>query len=181
MKKASRGQPVTPRSATGGGATLPRRRAQAGVILTALLVLAGVIVLFSLPTDQRGQGFGLPGEGDAAAYASLGTQGPTFDSAARLVQALADRGVTCEGLESRPARSGELDAGRCQLGADDALIRVFENPDSRNRYLASMGALLGGADAEAVPSVAGPNWLVSTDTAATAQIVQESIAGQVLP
>ncbi|MBA3777842.1 MAG: hypothetical protein H0X16_00790 [Chloroflexi bacterium] len=156
------------------------RRAQLGVILTALLVLAGVIVLFSLTTDQRGQGFGLSGEGDAAAYASLGTQGPTFDSATSLVQALADRGVTCEGLESRPAGSGELDAGRCKIGADDVVIRVFQDPGARNRYLASIGALLGEAGVESVPRVAGPNWLVSADTDATAQLVQDSIAGELL-
>ncbi|MBA2313324.1 MAG: hypothetical protein H0V97_11090 [Actinobacteria bacterium] len=62
------------------------------------------------------------------------------------------------------------------------VIRNFETLADRNQHLESSSAFLNEADigVTPLPSVAGPTWVVTTDSKATADKLRKAIGGEAL-
>lgn len=153
------------------------RRSQAILALVAVVAAAAVITLLLSRSSPDGA---FPGAGDEQRYADFGAAGPTFTRADELVQALAQHGVECSGLEQQPASSGQRERATCQASSDDVVIRIFDDNAARNRYLSQARAVLDQSRTEAVPLLAGPNWIVTADTEAIVATFQRALGGEAL-
>ncbi len=102
------------------------------------------------------------------------------EGARAIADALNVAGVRCENFSSRAAVSNVADAGACSIGDDDVIVRTFLTPEDRDRYIEASGQVVDQVsfDLDAPPQLVGSTWVVTTDTRATAQKIQQIIGGE---
>jgi hypothetical protein len=151
------------------------------VVALGLTAVATAILIATLNRGAPGGALSMPGGAGTSAYASLGMTAPRYDRVADIVAAMERGGASCENLQGRIATTGQRERAACKSSGDDVSIRIFDGTDARNTYLTQTVAVLKQSQQEMVPTLAGPNWLVSADSTSTIDTFQRAIGGEVLP
>ena len=104
----------------------------------------------------------------------------TSGGAEAVVRSLAAAGLDCTGLERRTPSTHVAEQAKCRAGDDDVLIRLFATTAERDAFLKASGDVVGqmSFDVDSPPRVIGSTWIVTTDTAATAQKIQAALGGE---
>jgi hypothetical protein len=160
-----------------GGRGLTRGRV--AVLLSVVAIVAVVVAAIALSRGAPGGALGLDRDG-ARAYESLGMNAARYERVADMVAAVQRDGGSCDGLVSRSPSTGQRERVECKSSRDDVIIHIFDSPGARNAYLADSRAILQQSQFDAVPTLAGPNWLVSADTQQTIEVFRHAIGGEIV-
>jgi hypothetical protein len=111
------------------------------------------------------------------------TNAATPESAAAIsgiIRALSEAGIDCTGLEPRTAATHVKEQGKCKVGGEDVLIRAFDTSADRDLFLQSSDKVVDqlSFNIDSPPRLIGPTWIVTTDTAATARLIQAALGGE---
>ena len=102
-------------------------------------------------------------------------------SAAGVVAALSDAGVTCGDVNQRTVATYVADAVSCEIDGKDVVIRTFANTGDRDRFIEASGGIVEqmSLEIDAPPIVVGPAWIITTDDEATASRVHDVLGGEI--
>jgi hypothetical protein len=116
----------------------------------------------------------------AAANPSPAARQSGDGSANAVVTAMSAAGVKCEPVTARTLATYVADAVACSIDGKDVVIRTFANSGDRDRFITTTGEFVEqmSFDIDALPSVVGPTWIITTDDEATASRVQGVLGGE---
>ena len=123
----------------------------------------------------------LLGCGGNVASSSAAARATGDGSAAGVVTALSDAGVTCGDVNQRTVATYVADAVSCEIDGKDVVIRTFANTGDRDRFIEASGGLVEqmSLEIDAPPIVVGPAWIITTDDEATASRVHDVLGGEI--